>query len=297
MTTNHSSWDWTLQGTDDPSATPTPAPIGTQYRRTDTGTIYQKTGSGDTDWTLLVLAPATVVTDGRSLVGNGTVALPISRYLAKIARLESDFTDGSKFHFSADGIATAAVVALDTHPGGDAIGIVEMSLTQAGDAVEIDITDGLYAIDGTSLDPNQMMLCECRLQYNGNNPPQAGEDVFIQVGMTIDLTTNMAYGGYPMFQAGFAQFGNGNWWATVGGTQVDTGIPLSTGTAYQRLSITTDQTGAGNALFYIDGVLVATIAQNNAPQGSPVVKFQFVDIVGGVTMWVDYIEVDVVGVR
>ena len=44
---------WNLSGTDDPTTTPTPAPIGAQYSHTLTGLLYVKTGLGDTDWSLL----------------------------------------------------------------------------------------------------------------------------------------------------------------------------------------------------------------------------------------------------
>lgn len=44
---------WNLSGTDDPTVTSTPAPIGAQYSNTLTGVLYTKTGPGDTDWTAL----------------------------------------------------------------------------------------------------------------------------------------------------------------------------------------------------------------------------------------------------
>ena len=53
MSTTHSNWSWDLQGTDDPTVVPTPAPIGTTYRRTDTGDFFIKFGPGTTDWELL----------------------------------------------------------------------------------------------------------------------------------------------------------------------------------------------------------------------------------------------------
>lgn len=51
--TTHSNWSWDLQGTDNPTIVATPAPIGTTYRRTDTGDFFIKIGPGGTDWELL----------------------------------------------------------------------------------------------------------------------------------------------------------------------------------------------------------------------------------------------------
>ncbi len=52
MAANHNAI-WNLSGTDDPTVTSTPAPIGAQYSNTLTGVLYTKTGPGDTDWTAL----------------------------------------------------------------------------------------------------------------------------------------------------------------------------------------------------------------------------------------------------
>lgn len=59
MSTSRSGWRFDLEGTDDPSVTPTQAPIDTQYRRSDNGDLFVKFGPNPTDWHKLGATGAT----------------------------------------------------------------------------------------------------------------------------------------------------------------------------------------------------------------------------------------------
>jgi hypothetical protein len=158
MTTSRSGWQFDLEGTDDPSVTPTSAPIGTQYRNSSNGVLVIKFDSGNTDWVKIPTGGG-VFTDNQSLVGDGTLGNELMVNPATLT-FPANPTIGTLRHHARDFIVNFDSIASG---GMDVNGRLQNFGAGGGPAI-VNLANNTLLIDGVTA-PNGTAEWQGHVQY------------------------------------------------------------------------------------------------------------------------------------
>lgn len=209
--------------------------------RTTTNQLYYYKGPLDTDWGLLTPA--------------ATSYPPASPSPAPVnSILFDDFVGFAGWDtFLLGGGATAGLSV----PEAGTCGLVAIATNLAADVAAIDLNQNWFEMQVFNLN------MKTRLKVSQN--VSAGNDFRSEVGFVNTNGVLLSAGAY--FRCGNAQNGNNNWNAFVSGAAaINTGITVGSAGLYRDYEIIFNLV-TNNWTFFIDGVLVATIAAQAALVG------------------------------
>lgn len=234
-------------------------------------TVAQFSGRGDAIMTVFTAQQVRANVKNRNV--NGLATLAIGAYDA--ASSPAPASDGAEYFDDfisvanvANSVAGGATVLNNDTVRPTFVGLVRVTGNGEGDAACLfpnsDPLNVGFAMPIFNFSEGRF-TCEWRLEWLG---PIPGGEVDAQAFIGVhDLPIAGGADGVPsdgaFFQCGAALTGGSTWFARVMGNgdfAVDTGVPVTADPVRLRV----DVTFGGDALFYIDDVLVATIAHDDA---------------------------------
>lgn len=210
-----------------------------------------------------------VALGGNGPIGGGGGGAPTP---ATLAYFYDDFITGQALVGVISGSITASItvegdassIDLINDPDTQSIGVIDLH-SQASEATNASAAFSLGGVAIVKFGSPTMPTLTQEWRVKADAAPTALSDFFLAIGLTDTPTYPLAQGAGPLFLAGFAEFGNGNWWISSQGAPfsagncVDTGMPVTTN--WTRLTIVIQD--GDTQMYFIDGVQVGGTQTND----------------------------------